>query len=84
MKPQQRRLAKVYISDILIGGQKGNLWRCDNSIVIDVDRRYLQSGFEIPASDWVVELQKVKPQLQAFAKKAVNDILFLGQMGIMN
>jgi hypothetical protein len=31
----------------------------------------------------VVELQKMEPQQQLFAKKATNDILFEGQMGTL-
>jgi hypothetical protein len=42
-----------------------------------------QTEFEKIASVWVVELQKIEPQQQMFAKKAINDILFEGQMGIV-
>jgi len=35
------------------------------------------------ASAWAVELQKMEPQQQLFAKKAINDILFPGQMGTL-
>jgi len=42
-----------------------------------------QSEFEKIASAWAVELQKMKPQQQLFAKKVINDILFEGQMGTL-
>jgi hypothetical protein len=42
-----------------------------------------QTEFEKIASAWVVELQKMEPQQQLFAKKAINDILFEGQMGTL-
>jgi len=43
----------------------------------------LQSEFEKIASAWVVELQKMEPQQQLFAKKAISNILFEGQMGTL-
>jgi hypothetical protein len=36
------------------------------------------------ASAWAVELQKMEPQQQLFAKKAINDVLFEGQMGTLH
>ncbi|XP_076058390.1 uncharacterized protein LOC143035331 isoform X2 [Oratosquilla oratoria] len=36
------------------------------------------------ASAWVVELQKMNPTQMLFAKKAINDILFEGQMGTLH
>ncbi|KAF5305196.1 hypothetical protein FQA39_LY09284 [Lamprigera yunnana] len=43
-----------------------------------------QTEFDKIASAWAVELQKMKPQQQLFAKKAINDILFEGQMGSLH
>jgi hypothetical protein len=42
-----------------------------------------QSEFGKIASAWAVELQKMELQQQLFAKKAINDILFEGQMGTL-
>lgn len=36
------------------------------------------------ASAWAVELKKMDPQQQLFAKKAINDIIFEGQMGTLH
>ncbi|KZC06772.1 hypothetical protein WN55_07545 [Dufourea novaeangliae] len=36
------------------------------------------------AAAWAVELRKMDPRQQMFAKKAINDILFEGQMGTLN
>ncbi|KAF5297809.1 hypothetical protein FQA39_LY11958 [Lamprigera yunnana] len=43
-----------------------------------------QTEFDKIAFAWAVELQKMKPQQQLFAKKAINDILFEGQMGSLH
>ncbi|KAF5279079.1 hypothetical protein FQA39_LY05757 [Lamprigera yunnana] len=43
-----------------------------------------QTEFDKIASAWAVELQKMKPQQQLFAKKAINYILFEGQMGSLH
>jgi len=42
-----------------------------------------QSEFEKITSAWAVEHKKIEPQQQLFAKKAINDILFEGQMGTL-
>jgi len=42
-----------------------------------------QSEFGKTASAWAVELQKMEPQQQLFAKMAINNILFEGQMGTL-
>jgi hypothetical protein len=42
-----------------------------------------QNEFEKIASAWAVELQKMEPQQQLFPKKAINDILYEGQMGTL-
>jgi hypothetical protein len=42
-----------------------------------------QSEFERIASGWAVKFQKMEPQQRLFAKKAINDILFEGQMGTL-
>lgn len=36
------------------------------------------------AAAWAVELRKMDPQQQLFAKKAINDIIFEGQMGTLH
>lgn len=36
------------------------------------------------AAAWAVELRKMDPQQQLFAKKAISDILFEGQMGTLH
>lgn len=41
------------------------------------------SEYEKIALAWAVELQKMQPQQQLFAKKAINEILFEGQMGTL-
>ncbi|CAG9831208.1 unnamed protein product [Diabrotica balteata] len=43
-----------------------------------------QTDYEKIASAWAVELEKMTPQQQIFAKKAINDILFKGQMGTLH
>ncbi|KAF5294604.1 hypothetical protein FQA39_LY13363 [Lamprigera yunnana] len=43
-----------------------------------------QTEFDKIASAWAVKLRKMKPQQQLFAKKAINDILFEGQMGSLH
>lgn len=36
------------------------------------------------AAAWAVELRKMDPQQQLFAKKAINDVIFEGQMGTLH
>ncbi|MCL4145992.1 UNVERIFIED_CONTAM: hypothetical protein GTU68_055907 [Idotea baltica] len=43
-----------------------------------------QGDSDILAAAWAVELLKMDPQQQLFAKKAINDILFEGQMGTLH
>jgi hypothetical protein len=52
--------------------------------LISLARKRLQQSqheFDKIASAWAVELQKMEPQQQLFAKKAINNILFEGQLG---
>ncbi|XP_024215633.1 uncharacterized protein, partial [Halyomorpha halys] len=39
--------------------------------------------YDTIAAAWAIELKKMKPSQQLFAKKAINDILFEGQMGLL-
>ncbi|XP_063601117.1 uncharacterized protein LOC134777210 [Penaeus indicus] len=43
-----------------------------------------QDDSDIVAAAWAVELRKMDPQQQLFAKKAINEILFEGQMGTLH
>lgn len=43
-----------------------------------------QDDCDTVAAAWAVELRKMDPQQQMFAKKAINDILFEGQMGTLH
>ncbi|XP_064103873.1 uncharacterized protein LOC135213702 isoform X3 [Macrobrachium nipponense] len=43
-----------------------------------------QDDSDILAAAWAVELRKMDPQQQLFAKKAINEILFEGQMGTLH
>ena len=43
-----------------------------------------QEDSDILAAAWAVELRKMDPQQQLFAKKAINEILFEGQMGTLH
>ena len=43
-----------------------------------------QDDSDIVAAAWAVELRKMDPQQQLLAKKAINDILFEGQMGTLH
>lgn len=43
-----------------------------------------QDDSEKIAAAWAVELRKMDPHQQIFAKKAINDILFEGQMGTLH
>lgn len=36
------------------------------------------------AAAWAVEIKKMDPQQQIFAKRAINEILFEGQMGALH
>ncbi|KAK5648116.1 hypothetical protein RI129_003008 [Pyrocoelia pectoralis] len=59
----------------------------ESAELISLAQKHLQepqSEFDKIASAWAVELQKMKPQQQLFAKKAINDILFEGQMGSLH
>ena len=40
--------------------------------------------YEKIAAAWAVELKKMDPHQQLFAKKAINDIIFEGQMGTLH
>ncbi|KAF5294809.1 hypothetical protein FQA39_LY00293 [Lamprigera yunnana] len=59
----------------------------ESAELISLAQKHLQepqTEFDKIASAWAVELQKMKPQQQFFAKKAINDILFEGQMGSLH
>lgn len=43
-----------------------------------------QDDSDVVAAAWAVELRKMDPQQQLFAKKAINEILFEGQMGTLH
>lgn len=43
-----------------------------------------QDDWDKIAAAWAVEVKKMFPQQQLFAKKAINDILFEGQMGTLH
>uniref|UniRef100_A0A6P7G483 Uncharacterized protein LOC114334000 n=1 Tax=Diabrotica virgifera virgifera TaxID=50390 RepID=A0A6P7G483_DIAVI len=55
--------------------------------LISLARKHLekpQNDYEKIASAWAVELAKMAPRQQIFAKKAINDVLFEGQMGTLD
>ncbi|KAF5274918.1 hypothetical protein FQA39_LY18696 [Lamprigera yunnana] len=59
----------------------------ESAKLISLAQKHLQESqteFDKIASAWAVDLQKMKPQQQLFAKKAINDILFEGQMGSLH
>ncbi|KAF5273669.1 hypothetical protein FQA39_LY07359 [Lamprigera yunnana] len=59
----------------------------ESAELISLAQKHLQepqTEFDKIASAWAVELQKMKPQQQLFAKKAINDILFEGQIGSLH
>ncbi|KAK5650170.1 hypothetical protein RI129_001199 [Pyrocoelia pectoralis] len=59
----------------------------ESAELISLAQKHLQepqTEFDKISSAWAVELQKMKPQQQLFAKKAINDILFEGQMGSLH
>ncbi|KAK9719662.1 hypothetical protein QE152_g22552 [Popillia japonica] len=61
--------------------------RNDADELISLARQHLEeslTGYEKNASAWAVELQKMSPQQQLFAKKAINDILFESQIGTLH
>ena len=43
-----------------------------------------ESEFDKIAAAWAIDLAKMAPEQQLFAKKAINDILFEGQMGTLH
>ncbi|XP_055910353.1 uncharacterized protein LOC129944732 [Eupeodes corollae] len=55
--------------------------------LISLVRKRLQepkNEFEQISAAWAVDLQRMEPEQQLFAKKAINDILFEGRMGTLN
>ena len=52
--------------------------------VQDPTDKILQDDSDKIAAAWAVELRKMDPQQQLFAKKAINEILFEGQMGTLH
>lgn len=70
------------------GPQKKKARKLDETAeLISLARKHLQqpqSDFDKITSAWAVELQKMSQEQQMFAKKAINDILFEGQMGTLH
>ncbi|KAK3862833.1 hypothetical protein Pcinc_031336 [Petrolisthes cinctipes] len=68
---QARKRVKTEQQEELLGMACKRLHNTDNE-------------YAIVASGWAVDLQKMSPTQMLFAKKAINDILFEGQMGTLH
>lgn len=57
----------------------------DDTVLLPYKRlRESEDEFDKLGAAWACELRKMDPVQQLFAKKAINDVLFEGQLGTLN